>query len=69
MNNKIITTLVLLIVVISATILFVSFNQSDTENNQNSYPSEGQISEDDISDEVDEFFISEDEEVDIGDMI
>jgi len=69
MNNKIITTFILLIIVISATLLFVSFNQSDKDTNQNNYPSDDEISENDISDQVDEFFLSEDDEVDIGDMV
>lgn len=69
MNKKIITTFVLLIVLISATIFFVSFDQSGSDSDQNNYPSAEDISEKDISDEVDDFFISEDDEVDIGDMV
>ena len=69
MNKKIITTFVLLIVLISATLFFVLFDQSDSDSDQNNYPSAEEISEKDISDEVDDFFISEDDEVDIGDII
>ncbi len=69
MNKKIITTFILLIVVISATLIFVSFNQPNSDSNKSNYPSNENISEEDILEEVDDFFVPEDDEVDIGDMV
>lgn len=69
MNKKIISTFILLILVISATLLFVTFNQFDTSDDQHDYNSDEEISEEDISDEIDDYFLSEDDEVEIGEMI
>lgn len=69
MNKKIISTFILLILVISATVLFVTFNQFDTSEYQDGYNSDEEISEEDISDEIDDYFLSEDNEVEIGEMI
>ncbi len=69
MNKKIISTFILLMVVISATVVFVTFNQFDTSEDQYGYNSDEEISEDDISEEIDDYFLSEDDEVEIGEMI
>lgn len=69
MNKKIISTFILLIIVISSTLLFITLKQSDSDQTQKDYPSRENISDNDISEEVDDFFLSEDDEVDIGEMI
>ena len=69
MNKKIITTFILLIVVISATLVFLSFSETSSDSEKNNYPSDENISEEDISEEFDDFFVSEDDEVDIGEML
>jgi len=70
MNKKIIVTSILLIIVISATLLYVSFNMQDTITNQKNYPSsDDNITEDDISEEINDYFIPENDEIEIGDMI
>jgi len=69
MNKKIISVFILLLVVISTTILFVSYKGTDSGDSQTTIPSGKDVSEDDITKELDGFFISEDDEVDIGDMV
>lgn len=69
MDKKIISIFFLLIIVISATVLFVTFNQSSyQEDQQNYFPAEG-LSDEDISNEIDDEFLSEDDEIDIGEMV
>ena len=69
MNKKILSVFVLLLVVISVTILFVTFKGSDSGDSQTTIPSGKDVSEDDISKELDGFFIPEYDELDIGDMV
>ena len=69
MDKKIIAIFSLLIIVISATVLFVTFNQSSSqEYEQSDYPAED-LTDEDISNEIDDEFLSEDDEIDIGDMV
>ena len=69
MDKKILSIFFLLMIVISATVLFVAFNQSASqENQQNSFPSED-LTDEDISNEIGDEFLSEDDEIDIGEMV
>ena len=68
MDKKILSILVLLVVVVSATVLFVSFKES-SQDEQQDFSTGEDLADDDISDEIDDAFIPEDEELDIGDMI
>ena len=69
MDKKILSIFFLLIIVISATVLFVTLNQSSSQEDQQNYsPAEG-LSDEDISNEIDDEFLSEDDEIDIGDMV
>ena len=70
MDKKIISICFLLIIVISVTITYIAFNQSSSvENQQNNIPVGGDVTNEDISDEIDDFFISEDDEIEIGEMV
>ena len=70
MDKKIISICFLLIIVISVTITYIAFNQSSSvENLQNNIPVGGDVNNEDISDEIDDFFISEDDEIEIGEMV
>jgi len=69
MNRKIISTFILLMIATSATVIFVTFNQFDTTDDDQDYSSEEDIPEDDVSEEIDDYFLSEDDEVEIGEMI
>jgi len=49
--------------------LFVTFNQSSSqEYEQSDYPAEN-LSDEDISNEIDDEFLSEDDEINIGEMV
>ncbi len=69
MNKKIISTFVLLLILISATLVFVMFNQPESDDRSEDYTPTDDVTDDDISNEIDEYFISEDDDLDIGDMI
>ena len=68
MDKKILSILVLLVVVVSATVLFVSFKES-SQDEQQDFSTGEDLTDDDISNEIDDAFIPEDDEIDIGDMI
>ena len=68
MDKKIASIAIILVILISATIAFVSFKQLETTEDNQTYSGED-ITNDDISNEIDETFLSEDDEVEIGDMI
>ena len=70
MDKKIISICFLLIIVIAVTVTYIAFNQpSSVENQQNNVPVDGDVTNEDISDEIDDFFISEDDEIEIGEMV
>lgn len=70
MDKKIISICFLLIIVIAVTVTYIAFNQpSSVENQQNNVPVDGNVTNEDISDEIDDFFISEDDEIEIGEMV
>ena len=69
MDKKIISILFLLIIVISATIAFISFKQSESSEGQQTYPAQEDVTDEEISNEIDDSFLSEDDEVEIGYMI
>ena len=68
MDKKILSITVLLMIVISTTIAFVSFKQLESTEDNQDYPEEA-LTEEEISNEIDDAFLSEDDEVEIGDMI
>jgi len=69
MDKKILSIFSLLIIFISATILFISFNQSSVDNNQQDLTSKDDLSEGDIQEEIEKLFLPEDDEIDIGEPI
>lgn len=69
MDKKIISIFLLLIIVISATVLFVTLKQSTSQEDQQGYSSSEDLTNEDISDEIDDAFLSDDDEVEIGEMI
>jgi len=70
MDKKIISICFLLIIVIAVTVTYIAFNQPfSIENQQNNVPADGDVTDEDISDEIDDFFISEDDEIEIGEMV
>jgi len=70
MDKKIISICFLLIIVMAVTVTYIAFNQpSSVENQQNNVPVDGDVTDEDIFDEIDDFFISEDDEIEIGEMV
>lgn len=68
MDKKIASIAIILLILISATIAFISFKQSETVEDNQTYSGED-VTKEDISNEIDETFLSEEDEVEIGDMI
>jgi len=64
MDKKIISICFLLIVVIAVTVTYVVSNQPSSEENHQNY-----VPDEDIFGEIDGSFISEDDEIDIGEMV
>ena len=70
MDKKIFLISLLLIFVIAVTALYVVYNQSFLAEDQDSYvPDDGEVSDQDISNEIDDLFLDEDDEIDIGEMV
>jgi CHASE3 domain sensor protein len=68
MNKKIISIFFLLIVMVSIASAYVYFNQNET--NENQYESSGKnINNEDVANEIDDLFIDENDEVEIGEMV
>ena len=70
MDKKIFFLSLLLLFVIAITIVYIVYNQDFFAEEQDNYvPDDGEVSQQNISDEIDDFFISEDEEIEIGEMV
>lgn len=68
MNKKILSVLFLLLIVVSATVSYRVLNQPVAQNNQ-STGSNGTITQDDIAREINNIFINETQEIEIGEMV
>jgi len=70
MDKKILSVFVLLLVVIAATATYITYNAlSSDEKYVDNDSSEDIVTDEDISNELDDVFISEDDEVEIGEMV
>jgi len=70
MDKKIISLCFLLIIVIAVTVTYVVSNQlSQVESQQDYVPADGDVTDEDIFDEIDDSFIPEDDEIEIGEMV
>ena len=70
MDKKIISIYFLLIIVIAVTVTYIAINQSSLEKQQDYVPDDsGDVTNEDIFDEIDDSFISEDDEIEIGEMV
>jgi len=70
MDKKIISLCFLLIIVIAVTVTYVVSNQlSPVESQQDYVPADGDVADEDINDEINDIFISEDDEIEIGEMV
>ena len=68
MDKKVLSIFLILLIVVSATVLFVTLKESTSEDQQD-YSVGEDVTDDDISDEIDDAFLSEDDEIDIGEMV
>ncbi len=70
MDKKIISICFLLIIVTAVTVAYVASNQPSLVENQKNYvPADGDLTDEDIFDEIDDSFIPEDDEIEIGEMV
>ena len=70
MDKKIMSLCFLLLIVTAVTVTYVAFNQPFSGENQQSYiPTDGAVTDEDIIDEIDDSFIPEDDEIEIGEMV
>lgn len=68
MNKKIISLFFLLILMVSIAFTYIYFNQIGSEEKQ--YDSSSKtISDDDVANEIDDMFIDEEDELEIGEMV
>jgi hypothetical protein len=68
MNKKILAVLFLLLIVVSATVSYRVLNQPLAKNNQSNGLS-GTITQDDMAGEINNIFINETQEIEIGEMV
>jgi len=68
MNKKILAVLFLLLIVVSATVSYRILNQPIAQNNQSNGLS-GTVTQDDMSGEINNIFINETQEIEIGEMV
>ena len=70
MDKKIMSLCFLLLIVMAVTVTYVAYTQSVSVENQQSYiPADGDVTDEDIIDEIDDSFIPEDDEIEIGEMV
>lgn len=68
MNKKVISILSLLIILLSLILVYRFYNEVSDDGDQYTLPDET-IDEDNITEEIDNIFIEEDDEIEIGDMV
>jgi len=68
MNKKIISITFLLIIVVSIAIIYSYYNNTDTSEKQYDSSIET-VDDNDVSEEIDNTFLEEDDEIEIGEMI
>ena len=69
MDKKILSISVLLMIVIAATALFVFYKSSESADDSEYSSDAEDVTDEEITNEIDDAFLSEDDEVEIGDMI
>ena len=70
MDKKIMSLCFLLLIVMAVTVTYVAYNQSSSVEDQQGYiPADGDVADEDIIDEIDDSFIPEDDEIEIGEMV
>ena len=68
MNKKVISILSLLIILLTLILVYRFYNEVSDDGDQYTLPDET-IDEDNITEEIDNIFLEEDDEIEIGDMV
>jgi len=63
------TLFFLLMLVLAMTATYIALNQAPLEEQDHTYDGSSPVTNDEISDEIDDIFIDEDKEIEIGEMI
>ena len=69
MDKKILSIFLILVIVVSTTVLYVTLKEPTAKEDQQDFSLGENPNNEDISNEIDDAFIPEDDEIDIGDMI
>jgi len=69
MDKKILSVFIILVIVVSTTVLYVTLKEPTYKEDQQDFSLGENPTNEDISNEIDDTFILEDDEIDIGDMI
>jgi hypothetical protein len=68
MNKKIILIFFILVILFIVTVIYGYYTRLSTEEERYTNPV-GAINDDDVSEEIDDVFIDEEDEIEIGDMV
>ena len=69
MNKKVLSIFLLLVILISMAATYVVFNQAVTEESEDDTSMGSSISDGDLNSEIDNSFLEEDDEIEIGEMV
>ena len=69
MDKKILSIFLILVIVVSTTVIYVALKEPISYEDPQDYSLGEYPTDDDISNELDDVFISENDEIDIGDML
>ena len=69
MDKKIMALSFLLCIVIALTVTYIVFTQTSVDSTQDSLSSDSEVTDEALSQEIDDLFIDEDDEIEIGDMV
>ena len=69
MDKKILSIFLILVIVVSTTVIYVTLKEPISNEDQQDYSLGEYPTDEDISNELDDVFITENDEIDIGDMI
>lgn len=69
MDKKVISIFLLLIILISMATTYVVFNQADTKESRDDKLTDSSISDGDLNSEIDNIFLEENDEIEIGEMV
>ena len=69
MDKKILSIFIILVIVVSTTVLYVTLKEPISKEDQQDFALGEYPTNEDISNEIDDTFLPENDEIDIGDMI